>query len=107
MLLRTDAVKSADVDTIYYDASCGLCSTSMRGISGAVTRRGFDYRPLQEADAATKLHLGPGELPDEMMLRTSDGRVLSGLDAIFYISRRVWWALPFWALAQIPGATLI
>jgi hypothetical protein len=48
------------------------------------------------------LHLAAGEIPDEMKLRTRDGRILSGFDAILYLMRRIWWAIPLWAIARLP-----
>jgi predicted DCC family thiol-disulfide oxidoreductase YuxK len=40
-----------------------------------------------------------------MKLLFPDGTVLGGADATIQIARSIWYAWPFWALAQIPGAT--
>jgi len=48
------------------------------------------------------LRLPPEQLLFEMRLLTSDGRQFGGADAFIEISRRVWWAWPFFALAYVP-----
>jgi predicted DCC family thiol-disulfide oxidoreductase YuxK len=89
--------------TLFYDATCGLCSAGERRLGRIVERRGFRIVPLQEPWAADLLGLAPGEVPDEMKLRTADGRVLGGVDAFVHVSRFVWWAWPVYALARVPG----
>jgi predicted DCC family thiol-disulfide oxidoreductase YuxK len=38
-----------------------------------------------------------------MKLLTADGRLFGGADAIVQITRSIWWAWPFYAIAQLPG----
>jgi predicted DCC family thiol-disulfide oxidoreductase YuxK len=90
--------------TIYFDASCGLCSASARKLRRFVCPHGFELVPLQDADAIKVPGLAPGEVPDEMKLRTSDGNVFGGADAIVCVARQIWWAWPVWLVSRIPGA---
>ena len=41
---------------------------------------------------------------DEMKFLTRDGRIFGGADAIIQITKYIWWAWPFYLVAQIPGA---
>lgn len=91
-------------DTIYFDASCGMCSTSAQRLKRIVSPYGFALAPLQDPGIGATLGLQPGEVPDEMKLRTRDGQTLGGADAIVYICRRIWWAWPIWAISRIPLA---
>ena len=90
-------------DTIYFDASCGMCSASARRFHRIVHSYGFSFVPLQDTGVSELLGLHPGEIPDEMKLRTRKGATLGGIDAIMYVCRRIWWAWPIWAIAMIPG----
>jgi predicted DCC family thiol-disulfide oxidoreductase YuxK len=87
---------------IFYDASCGLCTTGHRKFGPIATRRGFEFVPLQDPSARSLLGLKDDELPAEMKLQTHTGAIVGGIDAYIYIARYVWWAIPFHLLAQIP-----
>lgn len=91
--------------TIYFDGACGMCTAGAQRMQRIVGKRGFALVPLQEPGVAEMLGLAPGEVPDEMKLRTQDGAILGGVDALLYISRRVWWMLPLWVISFVPGAT--
>jgi predicted DCC family thiol-disulfide oxidoreductase YuxK len=74
---------------VFYDARCALCSASAARFRRALARRGF--------------RLVPSGLWPEMRLLTADGHTLGGADAVLYLARRILWAWPVWALAQLPG----
>jgi membrane bound O-acyltransferase family protein/DCC1-like thiol-disulfide oxidoreductase len=61
------------------------------------------FEPLQGEGVAEMLGISVGEIPDEMKLRTREGRILGGADAAVYIARRIWWAWPIWLMSRIPG----
>lgn len=89
---------------ILFDADCTLCTTLVRRFKPILRPRGFDFAPLQDADAAEALNL-PAEDPlAEMKLLYPDGRIFGGADAIIELARQVWWATPFWLFAHLPGA---
>jgi alginate O-acetyltransferase complex protein AlgI len=87
---------------IYYDASCGLCSSGAVRMQQIYGKRGFAVAPLQDPGVAEMLGLPAGEIPEEMKVRTADGRVFGGVDALLYLARFVWWMLPLWVIAQVP-----
>src|SRR5438093_1489015 len=101
---RNTAQDDEGADTIYYDASCGICSAGVRRTQRLLAKRGFVFEPLQGKGVAEMLELRTGEIPDEMKLRTREGATLGGADAAVYIARRIWWAWPIWLISRIPGA---
>jgi predicted DCC family thiol-disulfide oxidoreductase YuxK len=68
-----------------------------------LNRRGFKVVPLQSDFARARLNLSPDKLLDEMKLLTDAGQIFGGANALLQITRRIWWAWPLFALAQIPG----
>ena len=67
-------------------------------------RRGFVLAPLQSLWVPAALGLSPRELLKEMRVFTANGDTYGGAHAVVFLARRIWWAWPLWALAQIPGA---
>jgi predicted DCC family thiol-disulfide oxidoreductase YuxK len=90
------APANATGDVIFFDGTCGLCSASAKRLRRIVSPRGFRFEPFQSSARFN-------DVPDEMKLLTHDGALLGGADAIVYVSRRIWWGWPLWAIAQVPG----
>ncbi len=74
---------------LFYDADCRFCAASAARFRRALARRGF--------------RVVPSGLWNELRLLLPDGRSCGGADAVLQLARRIWWAWPFWALAQLPG----
>lgn len=89
--------------TIYYDATCGLCTTAHTRFGRALQRAGFTQTPLQDESARRTLGLKEGEVPPEMKVRLADGTVLGGVNALLAVSRYVWWSWPLWLIGRVPG----
>ena len=89
------------VDTISFDETCGVCSAGVRRTQRLLQSRGFIYEPLQSPGVAEMFGFAPGEVPDEMKLRTTRGELLGGIDAILYICQRIWWAWPIWLISKV------
>ena len=53
------------------------------------------------------LALPPEQLLLEMRVLTAEGKQYAGADSIVYLARHVWWALPFYALARLPGMKVV
>ncbi len=88
---------------VLYDASCGLCRGSAARWGAVLRKRGFGMAALQEPWVAGRLGLPPERVAEEFRLLLPDGRHLSGPDAYRHAARRVWWLLPLWGLAVMPG----
>lgn len=80
---------------IFFDATCGLCSESVRRWEKSLTKAGFDLIPLQSIQAEQMLNLPPKQTPNEIKLVTTQGQMLGGIEALAYLARYVWWAFPF------------
>ena len=89
--------------TIYYDSHCGLCSAGRRRLERIMLRRGWKVVAMDDPGVPELLGLEPGETPGENKVRTTDGRILGGVDAYGYIWRHVWWAVPLSWLTRVPG----
>ena len=95
--------RKARAGWVFFDAECDFCMTAARRLQPLLEPRGFGIATLQDPRAREQLSLPDRELLAELRLLTHDGRQFGGADAIVYLARRVWWAWPLWALAQIPG----
>jgi predicted DCC family thiol-disulfide oxidoreductase YuxK len=81
---------AAPVDHVFYDGDCGFCHGSVRFLAAHDRAGSFRYAPL---GGATFLALVPAEarasLPDSLVLRTADGRVLVQGEATLHCLRRL------------------
>src|SRR5262245_40672846 len=89
---------------VFYDGDCVLCRHWAARFEKILTRRGFDLAPLQAPWAKECLDLDLSQPLVEMRLLTREGRQLGGADALIFLARRIWWAWPLYALAQLPGS---
>jgi len=91
---------------VLYDGECPFCIAVITRLARTLRRHHFDLAPLQAPWVQKRIGLKPGAPLDEMKLLTDGGRVFGGADAWMEIARRIWWAWPLFALAQIPGAMI-
>jgi predicted DCC family thiol-disulfide oxidoreductase YuxK len=78
-------------DILFYDGGCGLCHSAVKVVlRGDADGRAFRFAPLH---GETFLRLVPeadrASLPDSLVVRTDDGRLLSRSAASLYIGRRL------------------
>jgi predicted DCC family thiol-disulfide oxidoreductase YuxK len=92
---------------VFYDGDCPLCTRAVMRFAPMLRRHHFDFAPLQVAWAQKRLGFKLDELLVEMKLLTADGQIYGGADALAQIARRIWWAWPLFALAQIPGTMIL
>jgi predicted DCC family thiol-disulfide oxidoreductase YuxK len=92
---------------ILFDRDCGICTSLARRFRRTFEERGFGLAALQDPRVAALLALPPELLLREMRVVTNDGLIYGGADAIVYLARKVWWAWPLFAAAQIPGVPRI
>jgi predicted DCC family thiol-disulfide oxidoreductase YuxK len=88
---------------VFYDADCPFCIRWAWRTDELLARHGWHLASLQADWARLLLGLKDGEPLLEMKLLTTDGRVFGGADAVVHLARSIWWAWPFFALAQLPG----
>lgn len=92
---------------VFYDGQCLFCIRVMDSFRGLLHQHGFELAPLQTQWVSARLGVSPHGPFNELLVMLPDGKVFGGADGILQIVRRVWWAWPMFALAQIPGAILL
>jgi predicted DCC family thiol-disulfide oxidoreductase YuxK len=92
---------------VLYDGECSLCTKAARRCQSLLRRSGFQVAALQTASVGGDFGTDEHGRPTEMIVALPDGRTLGGADGIVQIARRVWWAWPVFALAQIPGMMVL
>jgi len=88
---------------ILYDGQCGFCSRWVQYWAGTLGRHGFETASLDEPWVAKKIEMQPEELLTDIRLLATDGELISGADVYLYVTRRIWWAGPFYAVFSLPG----
>jgi predicted DCC family thiol-disulfide oxidoreductase YuxK len=88
---------------ILYDGACGFCFRWVHFWKKTVELRGFAIKDLQSASAEGILQIPQENLLDDIRVLTSNGNVESGADAYLNVTRRIWWAWPFYAIFSLPG----
>jgi predicted DCC family thiol-disulfide oxidoreductase YuxK len=97
------AVKRVRCGVVLYDGQCGFCSRWVRYWASTLERRGFAIASLDELWVAEKIKTPREELLTDIRLLTADGQLISGADVYLYVTRRIWWAWPFYAIFSLPG----
>lgn len=93
----------AECGWVFYDGECSLCLATVARFGPLLRRHRFELAPLQTPWVQKRLGLKPGEPLTEMKLLAPGGQVFGGAEAILQITKKIWWAWPLFALAQIPG----
>jgi predicted DCC family thiol-disulfide oxidoreductase YuxK len=77
--------------TVFYDGHCGLCHGLVRFlIARDPTGETFDFAPLQgEYYAANIAQADRQRLPDSLVVRTDEGRLLIKSAAVLYVLKRI------------------
>ena len=77
--------------TVFYDGHCGLCHGVVRFlIARDPTGEKFDFAPLQgDYCAAAITQSDRQRLPDSLVVRTDEGRLLVKSCAVLYVLKRV------------------
>jgi predicted DCC family thiol-disulfide oxidoreductase YuxK len=88
---------------VLYDGHCGFCSRWVQFWKPTLERHGFKIAALEEAWVAEKLKMPPEELVYDIRLLTPAGQIISGADVYLNVTRRIWWAWPFYAVFSLPG----
>lgn len=89
---------------VLFDGDCRLCTATACRFERALAQRSFKLLPLQTPWVRERLGLPQEHLLAEMRVLFADGKFLGGADAVVYLSRRIWWLWPLWAVSRVPGA---
>lgn len=88
---------------VLYDGHCGFCSSWVKYWAGTLARSGFEITSLDEPWVAENLRMPHDELVTDIRLLTTGGQLISGAEVYLYVTRRIWWAWPFYAVFSLPG----
>ncbi len=66
--------------TLFYDGECGLCQRTVRFVLSEDRERRFTFAPL--GGERFEAQVGAAELPDSVVVRTEDGRLLTRSSAV-------------------------
>jgi predicted DCC family thiol-disulfide oxidoreductase YuxK len=92
----------AGCDTLFYDGHCGLCHRWVRFVLARDAAGAFEFAPLQGSHFAA---LVPPDaavaLPDSLVVRTADGRLLVRSAAVRHLLARI--GGPWRALSILTG----
>ena len=88
---------------VLYDGQCGFCSRWVRFWASTLERRGFTIASLDEPWVAGKINMSREDLVSDIRLLTPDGQLISGANVYLFVTRKIWWAWPFYALFSLPG----
>ena len=80
---------------VFYDGECPLCAGWVGRFRDVLQRAGFTTAKLPSRADRREF--------TEMVVEMPGGRSFGGAEGLVQIARRVWWAWPLFALAQIPG----
>jgi predicted DCC family thiol-disulfide oxidoreductase YuxK len=77
-------------EILFYDGHCGLCHRAVRFVLAQDRAAIFRFAPLDsEAFRATVPESSRANLPDSIIVRTADGKLLARSDAMLYILERL------------------
>jgi predicted DCC family thiol-disulfide oxidoreductase YuxK len=77
-------------DILFYDGGCGVCHRAVQFVLAVDRAERFDFAPLQGA-TFRRLVSEParGGLPDSIVARSSDGRLLVRSNAVLHVLKRL------------------
>jgi predicted DCC family thiol-disulfide oxidoreductase YuxK len=92
---------------VLYDGGCGFCARWVQFWKTTLAKRGIGIAALQDAWVIERLNLPTEEFLRDIRLLTTDGELYSGANVYLQVTKRIWWAWPFFALFSLPGFNLL
>ena len=87
---------------IFYDGICVFCKNSVNHFEKSLEKRNCKIKPLQNKTVMKILGIREGDSLPEMKIIGDDRKLYGGAKGIVFLSRKIWWAWPLWALAHLP-----
>ena len=88
--LTADASDSTGKTTIFYDGHCGLCHGFVRFTLAEDRSGAIEFSPLQgELFSSSVSESQRAALPDSIVVRTPDGRLLTRSEAVSFVLARL------------------
>jgi len=78
------------METVFYDGTCGLCHATVRFVIARDRAARFVYAPIGGATfVATFTDAERAAIPDSVVVRTNDGRILVRSAAVVHLLRAI------------------
>ena len=87
---------------VLYDASCPFCIGTINAFKATLEKRNCKIKPLQNKTVMNILGVEEGDEFPEMKVIGNNRKVYGGARGVVYISRKIWWTYPLWALSHLP-----
>lgn len=87
---------------IYFDADCQVCRGLVEKYRKPLEAASFQFIPLQQKGVEQELGIRKESLLEEMKVKTSDGRVRGGAEAVVYLARHIKSLWPLVWLSHLP-----
>jgi len=87
---------------ILYDGICSFCKSSVSNFERSLEKRNCKIKPLQDKTVMKILGINEGDDLPEMKIIGDDKKLYGGARGIVFLSKKIWWAWPLWALAHLP-----
>ena len=91
-----------DSTWLLYDAECPFCTAVEKIFEPSLRKRACNIRPLQIKTVMRLLNIKKGDYLPEIKVIGEERKVYGGAKAVVYLSKRIWWARPIWALSYFP-----
>ena len=86
---------------VLYDATCPFCISGINIFKSSLDKNNCKVQPLQNKQILKILNVDNDDFP-EMKVIGEDRKLYGGARAIVYLSGKIWWAKPLWALSHLP-----
>ena len=87
---------------LLYDASCPFCTSGAHVFKTSLEKRDCKIKPLQDYTVMKLLNIQKNDDLPEMKVIGANRKVYGGAKAVVYLSQKIWWAKPIWALSHLP-----
>ena len=91
-----------DSTWLLYDAECPFCTAGAKMFEPSLRKRDCKIRPFQSETVMRLLNIKKGDYLPEIKVIGEERKVYGGAKAVVYLSKRIWWARPIWALYYFP-----
>ena len=88
---------------VLYDGQCGFCTGGIARFKPMLAHYGFLCEPMQSDWAARILEVDPIGQQQGIKLYTDKQQLFNGVDTFLEITKEIWWAVPIYYLAFLPG----
>ena len=87
---------------LLYDEECPFCNRMVNMFRTILEKRNCKVKPLQNKTVMNILRINDSNDVTEIKIIGDDKKIYGGAKGIIFLSKKIWWAWPLWALAHLP-----